>query len=297
MKDYIDFVLCKFYHINNISLKKYNSIYYFFFNGKYFQFFKIDNVMYFSFLLKYIKIQIGCPNFYLVNNINNDFLSFYDSTYFALIQFEDNNICEKIDVEILNPIVVNSNDYLLWNVLWEHKVNYYERIYFEKLINVDFFKDSFFYFVGLAENAISYFKYNISEFDLRKLQLYLCHYRITSDNYFNIFNFKVDYRSRDIAELIKLAFFDDNINFDLSLILSKLNYIDALLLFSRVLFPTFYFDYIDSYLDNEDERERRTTIFNLTFYKRYENFLMIFYNKISGIFSIPEVNWIKKRML
>ena len=79
-----------------------------------------------------------------------------------------------------------------WKKLWEEKIDYYEYQMSQLSSKYILLKNSFDYYVGLSENAISLLNY-IKEKDIR---FYICHKRINNneklDNFFNPTNFVVD---------------------------------------------------------------------------------------------------------
>lgn len=293
--DVISRLLLKFYYIKDVNGSLFSNSYNFELNGNFFQLCILDDLSLFFSLLPYIDRLAECPFYIIIPNVYGNVVSFFENRYFILICFMGRNLVENIIKQILNPIKINNLSCTFWNFLWKRKVDYYESIYYSKLINVDFFKDTFFYFLGLAENAICYFEYNVDFEQLRTAPRYLCHKKISLCNSFIISNFIVDYRSRDIAEILKLIFvYKKNIEFDFREILHQLNYWESVLLYARIIFPTFYFDCIDDFLDNEI---LNLEIFNEDFFDNYEMFLNNISRIINDYFSIPEILWIKKRTL
>ena len=268
--DVISRLLLKFYYIKDVNGSLFSNSYNFELNGKFFQLCILDDLSLFFSLLPYIDRLAECPFYIIIPNVYGNVVSFFEKSYFILICFMGRNLVENIIKQILNPIKINNLSCTFWNFLWKRKVDYYESIYYSKLINVDFEQ-------------------------LRTAPRYLCHKKISLCNSFNISNFIVDYRSRDIAEILKLIFvYKKNIEFDFREILHQLNYWESVLLYARIIFPTFYFDCIDDFLDN---KILNLEIFNEDFFDNYEMFLNNISRIINDYFSIPEILWIKKRTL
>lgn len=195
------------------------------------------------------------------------------------------------DISILN----RSN----WVKLWSDKVDYFEYQITQIGKKYPLIRGSLGYFIGLAENAISYIKntyidYNINEYN----NLVVSHKRIKADDTLldtnNPINFIFDFRVRDLSEYIKYNFFYNHNIWDEINSYFKYNTLSVLeyrLLYSRLLFPSFYFDvYEDIVNNNVDEKEILTIINKIN---EYEDFLAQFYAYTKLRADIPEVNWIK----
>ena len=78
------------------------------------------------------------------------------------------------------------------------------------------------YYIGMAETAISYIKYNIQQTDNN---LTICHKRIKNDEMSNPMNLVVDHRERDISEYLKYIFINQENNLNtINRILNNYNY-------------------------------------------------------------------------
>lgn len=211
---------------------------------------------------------------------------------------------ENISVE---DILLNNNKYLLkndiqelvrsdWGTLWSEKIDYLEYQVQELGLNKKIIKYSFNYFVGLAENAISYYNETINE--LGKKNIYkITHKRIYNDinyfDYFNPLNFVIDNEVRDISEYIKNSFINNKFN------LSDLDYyfnvrivdqFNERLLFSRLLFPTYYFDLLNKVM--EEEMSEETLLNVIDNINEYNSFLKSIYLYLNKKNPIPKIDWI-----
>ena len=78
-------------------------------------------------------------------------------------------------------------------------------------------------------------------------------------NYYNPLNFVIDYNVRDIAEYIKSYIISDAFNIDDIIdLINKINFnkLTFNLFYSRLLYPTFYFDIFDKIiLNNGNEND------------------------------------------
>ena len=117
------------------------------------------------------------------------------------------------------------------------------------------------YYIGLAENAISYVRMaNLLEDDA---PLSICHKRIEPEGtLFELYNpigFVCDYRVRDVSEYVKKAFFE---KMDAKEIVNEffannyISYKEVLLFYGRLLYPSYFFD-IQGKIINENTDERK----------------------------------------
>lgn len=178
-----------------------------------------------------------------------------------------------------------------WGLLWEKKIDFFE----EYSINSDNDLDLnlFFYFVGLGENAILYFKETLKNNSLDGLYLFPSHRRVKKSmnliDFYDPINMVLDLRVRDIAEYIKDSFWNcsyDLIEIENFLTQVSLSRVEAQLFFSRLLFPSFYFDCLESncFFDNICERV-----------EEYQAFIADVYYFLRKQYFIEEIKWLKKK--
>jgi len=216
-----------------------------------------------------------------VNSIENDTYTLKDIIYF-------NNLL------ISNDKIKLSGD---WATLWEKKIDEFELSISEINDEYPLIQESFSYYIGLAENAISYFKDTINEEDMKEVKINLNHRRIDesakSANINNPLTFTFDYEVRDIAEYIKSKFFKGIIDFDeIDDLLISNNFSRASLriLFSRLLYPSYYFDEVKNiFIYDENENILKTYINKCEI---YEDFLIDIYNLINKKVNIPPIEWL-----
>ena len=114
---------------------------------------------------------------------------------------------------------------------------------------------------------------------------------------YNPLNIIIDHKARDIAEYIKLSFFNDNFNIyeELEEHFKNKYYsrYGIRLLFGRVLYPSFYLDMYDQIITNTLNEDKLLEIINrINDYEDYLKNIFIFLNKI---YKIPEVEWLMKK--
>ncbi len=146
------------------------------------------------------------------------------------------------------------------------------------------------YYIGFAENAIAYF----NMLNLSNIPLYLAHRRITKENIYNPVELVIDYKVRDLAEYIKWEFFYNNkMIIEIENIINKvsLDNIDYLLLYIRLLYPSYYFDLYDQVINNNVSEDKINKIIKLSsLYEKLLNRVYLIIRNKTNIISIPWLN-------
>ena len=204
-------------------------------------------------------------------NRNNSFLTKVGEYNYIL--FAVSNLNEEYDifdmVKISEKLVLNNNKSNLyrnnWGTLWSEKIDYFEYQVRELSIEKDVVKNSFSYYVGMAENAISYVNNTNMKYGGDAYRIVLSHRRVFYPNYklnyLNPLSFVFDLEIRDIAEYLKAMFFKKDISFCLDelssyLKIRHLSLYEYQMLYARLLYPTYYFDVYESVMNkNGDEEE------------------------------------------
>ena len=157
-----------------------------------------------------------------------------------------------------------------WYNMWVQKIDYFEYQVSQMGKKYPVIRESFNYYVGLAENAIILVKNT----DPNNLNLGLSHRRIdnTSFELYNPLNLIIDVRIRDVCEYFKYCFFnniDISNELDLFLTYNKLGRDEGRYFLARMLFPTYYFDLYEKIIDNEiDESEIKKVIIKADKYEK-----------------------------
>jgi len=255
---------------------------------------KNDDYFFDNYILKKIdrKIDYSIYNFFVQNNLYidriirnnfNEIETFIDNKKYILVKREKKvNLSFFEIISFFKRIEINPKNN--WALLWRKKVDYYEKESI-RIVNIEF-RRFFPYYIGLSENAIKYYTENNGNYTMC-----FSHNRLNDLIYFycpdNIF---IDCISRDIAEYIKYSFFKNKLNIlELNEIINEVAFTrdDAILLFSRLLFPTYFFDCIESKND-----------FRLYFSKinQYEELLNKIYNLLNKVYGIPKIEWLIKKI-
>lgn len=300
MKNVINY----FYNLNIADIYNKDNIYYFYYNDELYHFYIYSNNIKNITLTKNINNSLKNNTLIheIITNKDNSIITYYNNIPYILC---------KINININKPITLGEITYLSsktistdtkityhsWQDLWSIKIDYLEKVINENGKKYPIIVDSFNYFVGMAENAISYYN-NLSSKEIDNNTLVISHRIINiNDTVYAIYdpvNIIIDHKSRDIAEYIKYSFFSNNAKIYQELnIYFKYNYYtkdDIILLLSRVLYPSFYFNmYEDIMINNKEEK----IITNITSkLDKYELYLYNIFKYFNNFYDLPIPEWL-----
>jgi spore coat protein YutH len=303
MKNVINY----FYNLYPDKIYEKNGVYYFYINDIKFYVLRFDRSVNELNTLVQISNELykkGLTNpTFLINRQNNFYMSYDDANY--VILKINNNEREEIDLNELfkfnNLIFGNRQSNLYsedWTFLWSKKVDTLENQVIEFNKEYPLLTDSFNYYIGLAENAISYVKNALtSNTKEEKDNLFLSHRRITMPLTFNsVYNpltFIFDYEIRDAAEYIKAKFFENKLDWEeIEEFFSKFKFsqLKYQLFYGRLLYPSYYFDMFERIVYKEVEEKEISKITELS--EKYEEFLYDMYEYLKKFTYLPEISWI-----
>ena len=242
----------------------------------------------------------------VIRNRDNSFLTKVNEYNYIL--FKVNNLSEEYDifdmVNISNKLVLNNNKSSLyrnnWGSLWSDKIDFFEYQVRELGVEKNVVKSSFSYYVGLAENAISYVNNAILKYGgVSSGRIVLSHRRVFYPNYklnyMNPLSFVFDLEVRDVAEYLKSMFFKKDIEYCLDelksyLSIRKLNISEYHMFYARLLYPSYYFDVYDSVMNKNANEEELVKIVKRS--NDYEKFLKKTYLEISKYVRLDKIDWI-----
>lgn len=246
-----------------------------------------------------------------ITNINQLLTYYGDEKYFKIKENIYHNIfttiqgydyilvqCYALDFNLVAEIIKNrvvvpekhQSIYSNWIQLWTQKLDYYDYQLQHILGLYPIIDESVHYFLGMGETAISYLKYNYS---FKQKPVYLSHRRITKETYFHPLNVIVDFKARDISEYFKYLFYSNqylDFNFLDFFKQFELDYDDFILIYSRLLFPSFYFDQYDEVVNTKGGESVFKEIIKRTL--AYEEYLKNIHLIICQIIEIPKVDWL-----
>lgn len=259
----------------------------------------IDEIMS-IYKLNIYMLKNNVPTYQIILTKDNNILFMYENLYYILMIIPNlkNRLITFDDIARFNYIFDDKDMFKIdksnWAYYWENKIDYIEDQCSYLNNKYSFINSSFDYFLGLWENGISYFNYN--NLGTKSIKC-ICHKRVSLDTdlyyFFNPLNLLIDYKERDYGEFLKSYVYSKNwtIN-ELDDIFDKinLNREDIMILITRILFPSYYFDlYEDIILDSkrEDEVLKKINCKNIISLLKY------IFNKYK-FYNIPLIEWIKK---
>ena len=270
------------YNFKNPIIKKYGDRFYVTEMKKIYLFIPTQN------LSEYILSKLQADNSYekcIKNRYNLYITEYLNHNYILIYVSRDNSISIKA---LLSPICIMGKSPNKWDALWQIKT---DRIKAKlKYIDNDMVNESKYYYLGLAENAILFYKYN--QKNMVQNQSFLCRIRINENDYKLPTNVCIDSKERNFAEYIKYLFYKNpNDITKITTFLSCISKENKYLIFCRLLFPTEYFDEIESLItDNTmNENKVKVIIANIV---NYENLLNYLYYQF--FHEENEILWLKK---
>lgn len=230
----------------------------------------------------------------IIANKDNSIITFYQNKPYILFK---KNICLKDKVnmeEILNyDIPIYEKYEFSWKELWKNKIDYYEYQISQLGFKYPIIRESFSYYIGLSESAINILNY----LDNNNINCYICHKRIKykeeMDEFLNPINIIIDNRTRDIAEYFKINYINEAITIEEVLNyleVFNLDYNESILLLSRLLYPSYYFDIYDKIIQEKISEEKIKFYIEKNVY--YETFLKRVYKYLKSKYNIPEIEWL-----
>ena len=298
MNNFIEY----FYNIKVDKVTYNNKYYSFFYNGYIYRLYVYDTNYNDSKFLYEINRQLllNTLTSEIIINKNNEIVSSYNGISYILLKIfiNVNKSISLEEISFLSRTLYKDKSNIDWGILWSNKIDYLEDLINENGKKYPLIVDSFNYFVGMAENAISYFNSIIIDNNYKYV---VSHKTIRWDDtvevLYNPLNITFDYRVRDIAEYIKNSFFNNNSNiFNELVIYLRKNYlsiVEVKLLISRLLYPSFYFEmYEDILINNKEEKIILNIISRLD---QYEDYLSNIIDFFKSKYAIDEIEWLKKR--
>ena len=248
------------------------------------------NIIY-NFLLSH---NIYCHE--IINNKENSIITIINNKNYILLKIHYNN---KSIININNILSYNFqiqiNQKYNWYRLWCQKLDYYEYQIREYGKKYPIIRESFSYYNGLCETAISL----LSNIKIDNINMYINHQRINKNmtqlEFYNPLNLIIDTKVRDISDFIKIKFFKgDNSLEDIKkyIKMSNLNYNEVLLFYIRLIYPSYYFDTYDEIIQGKAKEDKLLNYINQS--NKYEIFLKEVYILLNNYYKLPEIEWIKK---
>lgn len=298
MKNIIEF----YYNIKLEELHNKNDIYSFNINNNEFIFKpynndinKIDDIYR---LNNYLQRKIPVDNI-IPNKYNSTITEINNIPYILLQRRKQNNIRLSEISNISNTQInqIKTLERNNWEILWANKIDYFEKQVEENKKKYPLIRESFDYFVGLGENAISYLVNTKKETKPTIYDTKVISHNNLLNSLYDPSNIILDHKARDIAEYIKLSFFQKNYNIlkelDIYFLYNPYSEYGIRVLFSRILYPSFYFELYDDILVGiKKEQELNKIISQIN---NYEIYLYNVYLYLRKYYNIPAIDWLKKQ--
>ena len=271
---------------------------YFFYNNRQFYIHEYQrniNEIKALYLLNRLMIDNHLPVNEIIKNTFNQIITNHDNKNYVLIMI-NYEYQESGKIKFIKSFMDNRLDILKrndWGKLWSIKIDYLEYQLSHLTNSYPLLNDSINYYIGLSENAISYF----NMLDLSNVNLFISHRRINNDNIFNPMELVIDYKARDIAEYIKTNFFNGMSIINIKNYLKKLDLedIDYILIYVRLLYPSYYFDLYEKIINDKMDEKLINKITNLV--NSYEELLYEIYSLFKRKVNIIGIDWINKKYM
>lgn len=298
MKETINY----YYNVYPDEIVEINNGCYFYYGEFKYYFVKVKNIEELSMLLDisntlYKKNTL--VDTFIFGKNKSIYVSLLEDNYVLLrVNSVENDVYSLSDIVYFNSLYVKDNiKEIPYDKIWAKNVDVFESEVSE--LNNDYMivQDSFNYYVGLAENAISYYVDVKEKESLNDIRVSVCHKRINKYMYSGLINnplyFTLDYEVRDIALYIQTMFFEGVFNFEEIIDCIKgFNRTMARILICRLLYPVYYFDQLKLVLMGEESENSLLKYIEKC--KEYELLLSDLLNYFNKKLNIPKIEWIQK---
>ena len=264
------------YNINNINIYKNKDFIKIKQNNKEYILYQINDL---KRIIEINEILNNKTEYYkIIKNINHEIITTYQNNYYILLEINNNYQIQS------SNIILNNKDYSNyqinqsnWVYLWSKKNDYYESI----TINNIYIKETINYYIGLAENAIEFIRYN----DIYTDRLFICN--CNKKDLYNPLNIVLDCKEREVGEVIKKEFFYNEISIEN--IKNELKNYNIKKVIARLLYPNYYFDIVDEFINSKVDENKLKNI--LSKQSKYEELIRKI-SKYDQNIVLPD--WIKK---
>lgn len=289
-------VIYTYYNILLDEINKDSNNYFFYYNNDLYIFYLVLNdINVVGLIYNFIK-ENNIESFEIILNKDGELFCDVENKKYSLLKIKGILRFEiKFDEFKFYPIEKEPHN---WGELWSERLDYYEIQLRELGYNYQTVLNSFGMFSGLAENAILYFNMSKKIFNDDEV-VGIVHNRMSYPcyllDYNNPLNFVIDYNIRDIAEYVKAYLLSDDYNLNnVLLLLERLNVNNLMfnLLYSRLMYPTFYFDVFDKIILEDGKDSDIVDVLNVV--DKYLDMLNKVYLKFKDRYRMLNVEWLNK---
>lgn len=245
-------------------------------------------------------IQMNVYNHQIILNNSNQIITYINGEPYILMKIFvlDSRKIEIEDILLFNNLPMYNYFAKLrknnWREFWMTKIDYFEYQISELGTKYSILKDSFNYFIGMTETAISLlYDFNYDS------DLIISHRRVTKEStlqdLYNPLNLVIDSKVRDACEYFKSTFFKSRVNIDeikSYFVSTSLTKEDMYLFFVRMLFPSYYFDLYQDIIDGTVDEKGLLNIVNKI--EEYQILLRNLYWFLKPYTDLPDIEWIIK---
>lgn len=243
----------------------------------------------------------------IILNKDNEILTEYNNNLYILTLINNKTSIESLiysnkvlpTISNLSNIKVPETKALErnnWEILWGNMIDYYEMQIGQNEKKYPLIRESLDYYIGMAENAISYLVNTKKEVKKENSDNMVLAHNNLNHSLFDPLNIIFDHKARDLAEYIKLSFFNNNKDIfkelDEYFFYNRYSLYGIRVLYARVLYPSYYFKLYDKILRGENEEKELTTIISRI--NEYEDYLYNLSLYLNKYYDIPSVDWLKK---
>jgi hypothetical protein len=238
----------------------------------------------------------------IIKTITNEYFVIFDKKRYVLLKYyvDDTvkitlDMIEEFQYQLQNIYLKDILTVNNWGNLWSEKIDYFEYQMNQFGVKYPIIRQSFSYYIGLAEVGIALFN---NYFDNNE-KVTLSHKRLKKNStlydLYDPFNLILDHKSRDISEYFKSLYIDNNdiiLEIQKYLRKSSLSNYDRTIFFIRMMFPSFYFDMYEVIMNNQKDDEPLKEIIEKS--KDYNILLEQIYNELINYVNMPYISWLKK---
>ncbi len=230
----------------------------------------------------------------IILNIERKPITFINNVPYILLKTVYYGESITLDKIISFSYPVNEKKHIKWSKKWGVKNDYLEFQIRELGKKYKKIRESFSYYIGLAETAIA--TSNIAESE--NIDYFYAHKRISSkDTTFDLYNplnIIIDTKVRDITEYFKSSFFNGkDIREEIYYYLNTQNLLaeETIIFLARMLYPTYYFDLFEEIITGKLDENKIDKIIKKE--EDYENILREIYHICKIKTNIIPIEWLE----